>query len=549
MRPAERRAQHERNGKAGCEAGLARAENEFPPLTIVPGGLALKRAVSVAVCTALIIALALAVAAPLPAVAAPDISVTVDDLPIAFDVPLQRENDRVLVPFRAISEAIGVKVEWVQAERGIIATRPASADGPGIEVRLWIDRSAALVNGQEQPLDVPPRLVSDKTFIPARFFATAFGCDVNWDQSAQRVLITTPERTMTVYAFYALGNSKASSWTDLFGLPYPDADLATAHQRLLSGVGYGWYNIDGDGRLRADNPLPGWNKPPGWDNVLVMSDRAGLTDEMVVYASDSQGRIAALLGDERAVTALRAAIVSEAELYNGVNLDWEELGFGADAETQAGVRARYGEFVKSLGADLAAKGKTLTVTVPPGNSAFAAAYDYAKLGLAAERLVLMAYDYYDRALPSPPAPFPKVEEAVRMLLDQGIPAGKILLGIAPGGVEWRTQPTLSRANPLPASDVASLTARAALTWDAAAQANWFTYQDAAGNIYQVWLEDGCSVARKIALAKRYGLRGIALWRLGEVPPDVWEAVDRATRPERGAPAEVTPAAPPVSPQH
>lgn len=513
----------------------------------------MKRSSLVAASAALVVALSLAVVRPSPAAAmpavAPNVSVTVDDLAIAFDVPLQRENDRVLVPFRAISEAIGVKVEWVPAERGIIATRPASADGPAVEVRLWIDRPAALVNGREQPLDVPPRLVSDRTFIPGRFFATAFGCAVDWDQAAQRVLITTPERTMTVYAFYALGNSKASSWTDLFGLPYPDADLATAHQRLLSGVGYGWYNIDDSGRLRADNPLPGWDKPSGWDNVLVMSDRAGLVDEMVVFASDSQGRITALLGDEQRLAALRAAIVSEAELYNGVNLDWEELGRGADVAAQAVTRTRYAEFVKRLCADLAAKGKTLTVTVPPANSAFAAAYDYAALAADAERLVLMAYDYYDRSLPSPPAPLAKVDEAIRALLAQGIPAGKILLGIAPGGVEWRTQPTLSRANPLPASDVASLKARAALTWDAAAQANWFTYQDAAGNTYQVWLEDGQSVARKIALAKRYGLRGIAIWRLGEVPTDVWDAVDRATRPERSAPVEATPAAPPVPPQY
>lgn len=502
---------------------------------------------------AALVLLSLAAVRPLPAIAlpkaAPNISVVVDDLSIGSDVPPQLENDRVLVPFRAISEAIGVKIEWVPAERSIVATRPASPDGPAIEVRLWIDRPTALVNRQEQLLDVPPRLVSDRTFVPGRFFASAFGCAVEWDQASQRVLIVTPERTMNVYAFYALGNSKASSWTDLFGMPYPAADLATAHQRFLSKVGYGWYNIDDRGQLRSDNPLPGWNKPPGWDNVLVMSDRAGLADDMVVYASDSTGRIAALLGDEKGLAALRAAIVSEADLYDGVNLDWEELGRGADATAQAVLRRRYAEFIAALSADLAAKGKTLTVTIPPGNSAFAAAYDYAALAAAAERLVLMAYDYYDRALPSPPAPLSKVDEAIRALLAQGVPAEKILLGIAPGGVEWRTEPTPSRANPLPASDVASLKARSALMWDADAQANWFTYRDAAGNTYQVWLEDGQSVARKIALAKRYGLGGIALWRLGEVPGDVWEAVDRATRPERGAAADGPSAEPPVTPQY
>ncbi|MGE5560265.1 MAG: stalk domain-containing protein [Chloroflexota bacterium] len=486
---------------------------------------------------ALVVAVVCPTAVAAPA-AAPAVSVTIDELPLAFDAPLQREEYRVLVPFRAISEAIGVTVDWVPEEKGIIATKAASVDSPATEVRLWIDRPTAMVNGVEQPLDVPPRLVDSKTFIPARFFATAFGCGVDWDEATQRVLITTGERTMDVYAFYAAGTSLTPSWPDLFGMPYPDVDRTTAHQRLVSSVGFGWFSVLASGRL-SSNGIDGWRRPGGWENALVELRRAGLSDEMVVYASGSESKLAVLLNDAQSLAELRAAIVAEADNFGGVNLDWEGISSGLDADGQAAVRARYAEFVTALAADLKAIGKTLTVTVQPGNSAFAAGFDYATIGAVADRIVLMAYEYYDRALPSPLAPMAKVEEAVQLLLKH-VSADRILLGVAPGGVAWQTAPTPGRADVWSLSDVAAYTERYVTTWDETADANWLSFTDAAGRTSKLWIEDGRSIGRKIALAKRYGLRGIALWRLGVIPRDVWQAVDDGTKPLRALPVDTLP---------
>lgn len=476
----------------------------------------------------------LAVAAP---AAAPAVSIDIDGLRLVSPAPLQRENDRVLVPFRAISEAIGVNVTWLPDERGIVGTMAADGERAAVEARLWIDRRVAIINGVEVALEVPPRLVGDRTFLPARFFAEAFGCQVGWDEATQRVLITTPERTMTVYGFYALGSSKSSSWTDLFGRPYPDTDPLTGSQRLLSTVGFGWYNIDAAGNLRGDNSLPGWSKPGGWDGVISTADQAGLSGDMVIFADDGQGALTTLLSNSTAVASLQQAIVSESALYDGVNLDWESIAHCQAAAT-ATIRAAYAAFVEGLATGLHAAGRQLTVTVPAPNSIYASGYDYARLGAAADRMIVMAYDYYDRAQPSPLAPLASVDSAVSTLM-QSVPASKILLGIAPGGVEWRTAPTQSRANPLPATDIASLRQRAALIWDANAGASHLAYQDEAGNSYTVWLEDERAVGLKVALAKRYNLAGVAFWRLGEVPTAVWEAVDAATLPARTAPTTPT----------
>ena len=58
------------------------------------------------------------------------------------------------------------------------------------------------------------------------------------------------------------------------------------------------------------------------------------------------------------------------------------------------------------------------------------------------------------------------------------------------------------------------------------------YTDEAGSRYKVWFENGQSVADKIQLAKMFGVTGVSIWRLGNIPAwdsyDLWSAV-QATR--------------------
>ena len=41
---------------------------------------------------------------------------------------------------------------------------------------------------------------------------------------------------------------------------------------------------------------------------------------------------------------------------------------------------------------------------------------------------------------------------------------------------------------------------------------------------EVWVEDATSTAERIGLAARYGIAGVASWRLGLEDPAVWDAV-------------------------
>ena len=143
------------------------------------------------------------------------IPVLIDGLPVIFDMQPVIENGRTLVPFRAIAEALNVAVSWA----GDVQT--VSATGGGIAVKLQIGNQTAYCNDLPIPLDVPPAIQNGRTLIPLRFFTEAYNCAVVWHAPNNTVRITSPPKKLTVMGFYALGDSKKSSWTNLFGRPYP----------------------------------------------------------------------------------------------------------------------------------------------------------------------------------------------------------------------------------------------------------------------------------------------------------------------------------------
>jgi spore germination protein YaaH len=63
-------------------------------------------------------------------------------------------------------------------------------------------------------------------------------------------------------------------------------------------------------------------------------------------------------------------------------------------------------------------------------------------------------------------------------------------------------------------------------WRQAVAEPWFAYNDETGH-HTVWYADGQSVQERLGLVEKYGLGGIALWRLGGEDPAVWEAIAAA----------------------
>ena len=134
---------------------------------------------------AIVLALIIAAAFLTHAVqASGEIRVVVDGIPMRTDVSPINVEGRVLVPLRSIFEALGAEVTWNQS------TQTATAVKDNITVTIKIGDSFLMRNGQRIPLDVPAQLVNNRTLIPARAVAEAFGATVNWDASTRTVIIT-----------------------------------------------------------------------------------------------------------------------------------------------------------------------------------------------------------------------------------------------------------------------------------------------------------------------------------------------------------------------
>lgn len=127
----------------------------------------------------------LCVALSCTSVFAKDVTVNLNGQKMEFDVNPFIEDGRTLVPMRAIFEAIGASVTWDGETRLAIALY--QINGEPNHIALQIDNKTAHVNDSKVELDVPARIVGDRTFVPLRFISETIGKTVTWNQDTYTV--------------------------------------------------------------------------------------------------------------------------------------------------------------------------------------------------------------------------------------------------------------------------------------------------------------------------------------------------------------------------
>lgn len=126
------------------------------------------------------------------------ITVEVDFGTIQFDTPPVNINGRVLVPVRAIFEAMGAEVRW-NAE-----TRTVTSKLDNTIVVMQIDSTTMRINGEPKTIDVAPQIISNRTLVPARAAAEVFGARVQWLGEENKVVISTKaftEKLKTIQSY------------------------------------------------------------------------------------------------------------------------------------------------------------------------------------------------------------------------------------------------------------------------------------------------------------------------------------------------------------
>lgn len=377
--------------------------------------------------------------------AAPPVSILLDNYPLPFPTEPMIVQGTTMVPFRAISEALGIQVTWNQSTKTIVAIKGEGAEAT--RVQLTLGSKKAVVNGTTVKLEVAPQTVNNNTLIPLSFFSQQFGSDVKWDQATHTVSITSPQKRLYTLGFYAL-----KSISDAQSIPSFDS------------VAFGWSRIDENGNFTltgTDFKMPSPLGDITSETLVSSASDSRTTPYLMVYSSDVKGELTKIINDENLRKQAISGMISTAidNKFKGIMLDFEGLGLTTDKTT---TRESFTSFVKDLSKETNANGLKLSLALHALNSSYQG-YDYKALGTIADEIIIMAYDYQKS---DQPEPIDKVNEAITLALKE-TDKSKLVLGL---------------------------------------------------NMHH---ENAGSLNPLIGLAKRYNLKGIAVWRLGLVSSDEW----------------------------
>lgn len=125
--------------------------------------------------------LATSIVFPTNAFAEEQITVSIDNQKLTFDVPPVIEDGSTLVPFRTIFEKLDLSVGWNTE------TNTVTGNKDGLTIQLKIGDKSSIVNGRAVSLDVPPKVIDGTTLVPLRFVAEASKGKVVWHQETRHI--------------------------------------------------------------------------------------------------------------------------------------------------------------------------------------------------------------------------------------------------------------------------------------------------------------------------------------------------------------------------
>ena len=390
------------------------------------------------------------------ATSAKPVTVMLDGFPLPFPAAPFNSDGTIMVPFRAIAEAMNIQVAWNNQTHTLTARKVRN--GSSTEVVLRQSERTATVNGQKKQLARAPINRNGTFFVPLSFFSTQFGAQVGWNGPSQTVTITSPVEPMYTAAFYAIRS-------------FFELDLV----KNFDAVSYGWSRIDpSTGDLTLEGKDFYWPEAAGSitpDTIISDTTTQGSGASLMVAAMDGNGELTKLLSNEAQQKRVIDQLVELAveHHFTGITLDFEGLGLTGDRKA---VQQTFNAFVQKLDQQAEAASLSLTLALHPLNSSYHG-YDYSTLSKYADEIIIMAYDYkpYAKAL----EPLTLVNEAIQLALKE-VPKSKLVLGISLGS------------------------------------------------------ETDQSIGSKIGLAKRYGLKGVAVWRIGLIGDKVMSAIGKSITP-------------------
>ena len=215
---------------------------------------------------------------------------------------------------------------------------------------------------------------------------------------------------------------------------------------------------------------------------------------------------------------LIASLMKDARTYgfDGINLDVEGI--------KASAGPHYVQFIRELSVDCRKAGLVLSIDsyVPSSYSAF---YNWAEQGRVADYVVMMGYDeHFAGGEAGSVASIGYERQGITDLLKQ-VPKEKLISAIPFYTRIWKEDAlgTSSQSVGISSAKEWVETNQVDLYWqDDLGQ--YYGELEKDGVNYEIWMEEERSLELKMQLIRDNGLAGVACWRLGLEPADVWDIV-------------------------
>ncbi len=202
--------------------------------------------------------------------------------------------------------------------------------------------------------------------------------------------------------------------------------------------------------------------------------------------------------------------------YDGLNIDLEAV------PREAGYS--YTQFFRELSVECHKNKITLSIDnyVPYSYNEH---YNLNEQGVFADYVIIMGYDEHTGSDIGPVASIGYTEYGITEAL-KNVPKERIIEGIPLYTRVWRTNDgkVSSEAMGISKSEQYVSDNSLTLSWDEEAGSYYAETMIGTGQI-QLWLEENTSLSLKVDKIRQYDIAGLAVWRLGLEPADVWKELD------------------------
>lgn len=105
-----------------------------------------------------------------------------------------------LVPAREVFESLGATVTWNDK------SEIAKISYNDTKIYLTINNDMAKVDDRFEKLDIPAKIINDKTMIPTRFVSEQLGFNVVWDESIRTIYIANKPQSIKILSIKYISN-------------------------------------------------------------------------------------------------------------------------------------------------------------------------------------------------------------------------------------------------------------------------------------------------------------------------------------------------------